>query len=150
MTGRPAMARRPAVVSGVRRTFASAVFRIGARRAIGTPVFPALVAAGAVRAVAPAMIAILRATFGRSLGLRLGRFLGTLRHRDRKQRYDKNRNQTHQLFSHRPFFFNNQNAGGPILAGPHDKNGRRLHRIIRHLHKYTKILAIIIIPIIPS
>lgn len=105
MTGRPAMAHRPAVVSGVRRTFASAVFRIGARRAIGTPVFPALVAAGAVRAVAPAMIAILRATFGRSLGLRLGRFLGTLRHRDRKQRYDKDRNQKQQLFSHRSFSF---------------------------------------------
>jgi len=96
MTGRPAMARRPAVAFGVRRTFFPAVFRIGARRAIGTPAFPALVAAGAVRAIPPAMIAILRAAFGRSL--RLGRFLWTLRHRDRKQRYDKDRNQKQQFF----------------------------------------------------
>ena len=110
MTGRPAMARRPAVAFGVRRTFFPAVFRIGARRAIGTPAFPALVAAGAVRAIPPAMITILRAAFGRSL--RLGRFLWTLRHRDRKQRYDKDRNQKQQFFSHHLFSLNNLKNGG--------------------------------------
>lgn len=109
MTGRPAMTRRPAIAFGVRRTFFPAVFRIGARRAIGAPAFPALVAAGAVRAIPPAMIAILRAAFGRSL--RLGRFLRTLRHRDRKQRYDKDRNQKQQFFSHHLFSLNNLNGG---------------------------------------
>ena len=105
-----AMTGRPAVAFGVRRTFFPAVFRIGARRAIGTPAFPALVAAGAVRAIPPAMIAILRAAFGRSL--RLGRFLWTLRHRDRKQRYDKDRNQKQQFFSHHLFSLNNLKNGG--------------------------------------
>jgi len=88
------------------------------------------------------MIAILRAAFGRSL--KLGRFLWTLRHRDRKQRYDKDRNQKQQFFSHHLFSLNNLKNGGPILADPHDKNGRRLPRIIRRLHKYTKLFVIII------